>query len=117
MVVISTTFYKPTGLIDSELLYGRNVLKAQAEGAANCLTELELKKGGVFIEHTFCFGTQRVSGKYAVRHDTIWFTDPPKYYKFGVIGSKLEKNVIKLFNKTDEESSTLLFITKNEMLN
>ncbi len=115
VIVISITFYKPTGLIDSEVLHGKNLLTAQTEGAANCLTELELKQDGIFIEHTFCFGTQRVSGKYTVRLDTIWFNDSPEYYKFGVLGSKFGKNVIQLFESNDEEYPDHLFITENEL--
>ena len=62
LITIGTTIYKPLGLIDFDSLQGKDVLIAQREGAANCITTLKLKDSMTFIEYNYCFGTSRIKG-------------------------------------------------------
>lgn len=68
------------------------ILKANREGAANCMTYFELKKGNKFDATAYCFGTLTTSGSYHLKGDTIFLTNVRSnaranepYYKFGLI--------------------------------
>lgn len=89
-VVLFVTFLFPAGVIDFEKYEGKDLLIAQAEGAANCMTTLKLKEGNKFVERNVCFGVREVKGHYKIKRDTIFFDriDYPKsgdYYSFAVI--------------------------------
>ena len=60
-IVLTLTFLRPFGLIDFDKLEGDNILIAEREGAANCMTTLKLKDNFTFSERSVCWcdGNQR----------------------------------------------------------
>jgi hypothetical protein len=91
IVVLVLAFYKPFGLIDFDKLEGDNILLAEREGAANCMTTFKLKDDFTFKEQNVSFGVTEVSGKYRLQNETIYFDDvdlgrhEKDFYKFAVI--------------------------------
>jgi hypothetical protein len=126
IVVLVVTFYKPFGLIDFDKLEGDNILLAEREGAANCMTTFKLKEDFTFKEQNVCFGVTEVSGKYHLQNDTIYFDDvnlgryENVFYKFAVIkpsrfdNSKILGYLIRYKSLSDTVGHEL-WITKNEL--
>ena len=117
-LVIGLTLYKPFGLIDFDKLEGKDLLVAQREGVANCMTTLKLKEGGIFVERSVCFGIKKTNGKYKLENDTIWFSDTKRgvdFYEFGVIKEiRNDSQEILLFNNRNDTIPLNLFVRKNE---
>lgn len=125
-IVLTLTFLRPFGLIDFDKLEGNNVLVAEREGAANCMTTLKLKDDFTFSERSVCFGMTETKGKYHLQNDTIYFDNVSvgryenEFYKFAVIEpSKFNKDG-KHFELTRYKSLTdtvghELWITKNDL--
>lgn len=124
--VLITTFFRPNGLIDFDKLEGGNILVAEREGVANCMTTLKLKDNYFFKEQNICFGITEITGKYYMKNDTIYFEYlnsgrySGEYYSFGVIKpsrySENEKDLC--FVRYTSLTDTLgheLWITKNEL--
>ena len=91
MLVLIRTFLRPFGLIDFDKLEGDNVLVAEREGVANCMTTLKLKDNFTFTERSVCFGITETKGNYHLQNDTIYFDNVSvgrnenEFYKFAVI--------------------------------
>ena len=89
--VLAFAFFKPAGLIDFEKFESNNILIAQREGAANCMTTFKLKENNKFTEKNVCFGMTETKGDYKFINDTIYFENvelgrhEDEYYKFAVI--------------------------------
>ena len=125
-IVLTLTFLKPFGLIDFEKLESDNILVAEREGSANCMTTLKLKDDFTFSERSVCFGVTEIKGEYHIQNDTIYFDnvslsrDENEFYKFAIIEpSKFDKDG-KHFDLTRYKSLTdtighELWITKNEL--
>ncbi|MGX7688144.1 hypothetical protein ACWA1C_13355 [Flectobacillus roseus] len=125
-IVLTLTFLRPFGLIDFDKLEGDNVLVAEREGAANCMTTLKLKDDFTFSERSVCFGVTEIKGNYHLQNDTIYFDNVDvgrhenEFYKFAIIKpSKFNKDG-KHFDLTRYESLTdtvghELWITKNDL--
>lgn len=125
-LALTLTFLKPFGLIDFDKLEGDNVLIAEREGAANCMTTLKLKDNFTFSERSVCFGVTETKGNYHLQNDTIFFDNVSvgrhenEFYKFAVIEpSKFNKDG-KHFDLTRYTSLTdtvghELWITKNDL--
>jgi hypothetical protein len=126
ITVLVLTFYKPLGIIDFDKLEGVDVLIAEREGAANCLTILKLKEDHTFRERASCFGISVIKGTYTVINDTIYFENiqygrnKNEFYEFAVIkpseftNSKIVADLIKYKNKADT-TGYILWVTKNEL--
>lgn len=125
-LVLTVTFLKPFGLIDFDKLEGDNVLVAEREGAANCMTTLTLKDNFTFSERSVCFGVTETKGNYYLKKDTIYFDNisvgrhENVFYKFAVVkpakfeNSKILGKLIRykgLIDTTGDE----LWITKNDL--
>ncbi len=125
-IVLTITFLRPFGLIDFDKLEGDNVLVAEREGAANCMTTLKLKDDFTFRERSVCFGVTEIKGNYHLQDDTIYFDNVSvgrhenEFYKFAIIKpSKFNKDG-KHFDLTRYKSLTdtlghELWITKNDL--
>ncbi len=125
-IVLALTFYKPFGLIDFDKLEGGDLLIAEREGAANCMTTLKLKDDFTFRERNVCFGVTEIKGNYHLENDTIYFDNvnigrhEDEFYKFAIVKpSKFNKDG-KHFDLTRYKSLTdtvghELWITKNEL--
>ena len=91
LLVLGLTFLKPGGIINFDYLTGKDFIVARQEGAANCMTTLQLKRNGTFIEKNICFAATEVSGSFERKGDTIVFTsihtgrDVNDYYSYAVI--------------------------------
>ena len=89
--VVATTFFFPRGVVSFDRLEGEDMLVAQQEGVANCMTTIKLKEGQTFVMRDVCFGIVEVRGDYEVRDDTVFFSDvsvgrgEQKYFAFAVI--------------------------------
>ena len=87
-VMLFIIFLKPNGIINFDRIRGKDLLIAQAEGAANCMTTFKLKNNNKFVERTICFGVTEISGTYYLKGDTIIFNSVKlnryenEYYKF-----------------------------------
>lgn len=121
-LVLALTFYKPFGILNFDKLEGENLLTAQREGAANCMTTFKLKDNFTFKERNVCFGVTEVIGTYRISNDTIYFENVKRgkqediKYEFGVI-EELErytenKYALKLFNNRKDTIGFRYFIGK-----
>ena len=101
---------KPNGLINFDEFQGENVLFAQREGAANCMTTFRTKPDGHFRERTVCFGITEIRGKCQWKSDTLFFSNVslPRgeqgYYQFALLqpskyGDK--KALVRYKNRSD----------------
>jgi hypothetical protein len=98
-IALTLTFLIPFGLINFDKLEGNNVLVAEKEGAANCMTTLKLKDDFTFRERSVCFGVTEIKGNFHIENDTIYFDNVSlgrhenEFYKFAVIeSSKFNKD-------------------------
>ena len=125
-IVLSLTYWKPTGLINFDKLEGADLLIAEREGVANCTTRLRLKTNNKFNERSICFGISKISGNYFIKHDTIFFSDKKlernkKYYQFAVIEKTKSQNEkiiadLVLYNSLTDNDPNRLWITKNDLI-
>ena len=126
IIVVALTFIKPFGLIDFDKLEGENLLIAEREGTANCMTTLKLKDDFTFRERNVCFGVTETKGNFRFQNDTIYFDNVSvgrhknEFYKYAVIkSSKFDnsKNPSDLIRYKDLEDTAGhgLWITKNEL--
>ena len=125
-LVLALTYYKPFGLVDFDKLEGGDLLIAEREGAANCMTTLKLKDDFTFRERNICLGVTEITGNYHLQNDTIYFDNvkvgrhEDKFYEFAVIrqskpsNSKIGAHLIRFKSLTDT-SGHELWITKNEL--
>lgn len=120
--VLGSTLLFPRGLIDFIRFESNSVLIAQREGAANCMTTIELKENKTFTEKNICFGVTETTGTYRLKSDTIFFENvalgrqESDFYKFAVI-KKIGKKSSELV-RYESYSDTIgipLFIVKNEL--
>ncbi len=126
ILVLTLTFFKPFGLINFDKLEGGDILVAEREGAANCMTTLKLKEDFTFSERNYCFGVSEIKGTYRYQNDTIYFDNielgrgDNEYYKFAIIETlKFDKsnkkfNIVRFKNKSDTLGHEL-WITKNDL--
>lgn len=127
-VATGTALLRPTGIIDYDRLAGKDLLIAQREGAADCMTVLKLKENNTFIERNLCFGITEVKGSYLIKGDTILFTNAKtgrsneKYYMYATIKkkNKIEHGYYKsvgdlvLYKDRTDTTGHILWITKND---
>jgi hypothetical protein len=124
--VLCLAFLFPFGFINFDRLGGRDLLVAQREGAANCMTTFKLKDNKTFIEKNVCFGVTEIKGNYKMVHDTIYFENvvpgrhEDAYYKFAVIRpSPLTKGNKRFdlvrFKGFSDTTGHILWIVKNEL--
>jgi hypothetical protein len=125
-IVLALTFYKPFGLIDFDKFEGDDLLIAEREGSANCLTTLKLKEDFTFRERIGCFGVSEIKGTFRVANDTIYFENiqlgrhEDSFYKFAVIkptkfdNPKIFGDLIRYKDLTDTVGH-FLWITKNDL--
>src|SRR5262245_33920223 len=64
--VLALTYFMPAGLIDFDILEGEDLLVAEREGTANCMTTFRFKEHLTFRERTVCFGVDEVKGTYHI---------------------------------------------------
>ncbi|MDB5202975.1 MAG: hypothetical protein JWQ27_2384 [Ferruginibacter sp.] len=126
LFVICITYCQPSGLIDFDKFDGKDVLVAEREGAANCLTTVRLKEDYTFHERIGCFGIWERRGTYRVVNDTIYFEhilpgrQPDDNYAFAVIkpskfhNSKILGNLV-MYSNVADTGSTELWITNNNL--
>ncbi|WP_423130153.1 hypothetical protein [Gaoshiqia sp. Z1-71] len=124
--VLTVTLLKPNGLINFDKLQGKDLLVAEREGAANCMTTLKLKENNKFTERIVCFGVTELKGNYELKGDTIFFKYNGKfrhkngYHKFGVI-QKFDTMRLKylgdivMYKSLSDTTGLDLWITKNEL--
>jgi len=124
--ILALTFYKPSGLIDFDRLKGKDILIAQREGAANCMTTFKLKENNKFTERSVCFGLTEIKGNYKLKNDTIFFENvdlgrgEDEFYKFAIIRpSKFNKGNkhfdLVRFKNLNDTTGHELWITKNDL--
>jgi hypothetical protein len=125
-IVLTITFLKPNGLINFDSFQGKDVLIAQREGAANCMTTIKLKDDNSFRERSVCFGVTEIKGKYHYQNDTIYFDNVElgrhhnEFYKFALVRpSKLNNDGqhfdLVRYNSLTDTVGHELWITKNEL--
>jgi hypothetical protein len=124
--VLLLTYFKPLGIIDFDKFEGTDILIAEREGSANCLTTLKLKDDYTFRERIGCFGVSEIKGTFSVVNDTIYFDNiqlgrqEESFYKFAVIkptefdNPKVFGDLIRYKDLTDTVGH-FLWITKNEL--
>jgi hypothetical protein len=125
-IVLSLTVYKPFGLVDFDNLEGGDLLIAEREGAANCMTTLKLKDDLTFRERNVCFGVGEIKGSYHLQNDTIFFDKVQfgrhenEFYEFALVTPSKYNKDGKHFDLTRYKNikDTVrheLWITKNEL--
>jgi hypothetical protein len=126
--VLTLTLLKPAGLINFEKLEGKDLLVAQREGAANCMTTFRLKENNKFTERSVCFGTTEVKGNFKQIGDTLFFSNvsmgrgESNYYEFALIrpsdsrSGNMLGNLVQYKSKNDSTGNEI-WIVKNELPN
>ncbi|MCT4637455.1 MAG: hypothetical protein N4A72_07085 [Bacteroidales bacterium] len=123
--ILIITLLKPYGLVDFDKFSGQDLLIAQREGAANCMTTFKLKENNKFVERSVCFGVSEIDGDFEIINDTIYFSNvnlprgDTSYYdfalimpsRFGTVNNKFD--LIRYENKNDTIGHEL-WIIKNE---
>lgn len=122
--VLILSYLKPGGVINFEKLSGKDLLLAEREGAANCMSYFKIKENNNFIFQQNCFGTSQTKGKYEISGDSIFLREVTKgrdvdsFYKFAVLkpsiftNGKIEKDIWLYYSENDT-SGYMLGITKN----
>ncbi|WP_217604880.1 hypothetical protein [Chitinophaga sp. GbtcB8] len=124
--VLCLTFIFPFGIIDFDKLSGEDLLIAQREGVANCMTTFKLKDNHTFREKRVCFGVTEIKGNYKIVHDTIYFENvefgghEDTFYKFAVIRpSKFNEDNKQFdlvrFKDFKDTTGHVLWIVKNDL--
>jgi hypothetical protein len=124
--VLGLTFFFPFGIINFDRISGDDLLVAQREGAANCMTTLKLKDNKTFIEKNVCFGVTEIKGNYKIVHDTIYFENivlgryEDTFYKFAIIRpSKFNKDNkhfdLVRFKDFSDTTGHVLWIVKKDL--
>jgi hypothetical protein len=123
-IILILTFIKPNGLINFDKFNGTDILIAQREGAANCMTTIKLKENMTFRERSVCFGVTEIKGTYELRNDTVFFENieygrnENEFYEFAVIEpSKINPDkfdFVRFKNKNDTIGHEL-WVVKNEL--
>lgn len=125
-LVILLVGYRPFGMINFERFESKDLLIAQREGVANCMTTFQLKENKRFRERSVCFGVTTKEGQYSIHNDTITFSDVRSsrerdFYKFAVIkppdslsGGGIADLV--LYRSQQDTTPYKLWITKNELI-
>lgn len=125
-IILTIIFIKPFGIINFDEFEGTNVLIAEREGVANCMTTLKLKSNNTFRQKSVCFGITEITGNYHFKNDTIYFDaidfdrDKSKIYKFAIIKpstSKKNQNNFHLilYQNLSDTIGYELYIIKNEL--
>ena len=125
-LVLTSTFFRPFGLVNYDKLEGNSILVAKREGVANCMTTLKLRDDHTFRERDVCFGVTVVSGTYHLKNDTIYFDEAGSggrdkgYYQFAVVRSSRsspdgEHFDLIFYNSLADTVGRELWITKNEL--
>ena len=126
-LVLTLTFFKPSGLVDFDSLQGDDLLVAEREGVANCMTVLKLKENKQFRERNVCFGVTEIKGSYELKGDTVFFKDvefgrgESEYYKFAVIkrsglpNKKIIGDLIR-YKSYNDTTGHELWITKDKLI-
>lgn len=124
MVGLGLIFLMPSGIVNFDKLEGEDLLIAQRQGAASCMTTFKIKPNNKFKETSVCFGVFEVRGNYEIRNDTIFFSDAivPRenedYYEFAIIQkSKLrDEDALFRYRNRNDTVGHELWITKNEIM-
>ncbi len=126
ILVLILTFFNPSGIINFEKFEADDILIANREGAANCMTTLKLKDDFTFKERNVCFGVTEIKGNYHIKNDTIYFDNvnigrhEDEFYMFAIVKPSKFNEDGKHFDLTRYKSLTdtvghVLWITKNEL--
>ena len=110
------------GMIRLDRIYGKDILVAGREGAANCFTTFKLKNTQNFTTESFCFGREWNRGRYFISGDTIHFAGTSQQangYLFGLIEMQSKtfpgRDLLWLFRSRDDKDPYFLFISMNEL--
>ncbi len=124
--VLLLIYFKPLGIVDFDKSEGTDILIAEREGAANCLTTLKFKDDYTFRERIGCFGISEIKGTFRVVNDTIYFENIQlgrqieSFYKYAVIkptkfdNPNILGDLIRYKDLTDTVGH-FLWITKNDL--
>jgi len=125
-IVACLVGYRPAGMIDFEHFESKDLLVAEREGVANCLTTFKLKEDKTFRERSVCFGVTKKEGQYSIHNDTIVFSNiesskDKDFYKFAVIKPSDSLSVgdigdLVLYRNLQDSTPYRLWITKNELI-
>lgn len=124
--ILGLIFAKPFGMIDFEKLSGKDLLVAEREGAANCLSTFRLKNHNNFTFKTICFGSFEANGSYNANGDTIFFKNvtpergQDRFYEYGIIKTSYfsNKNItgdLYLYKNKADTSPYILWIILNNL--
>lgn len=129
LAVLVSVCLAPTGLVDFDRLTGKDVLVADREGVANCVTRLKLKANSIFIQRQVCFGITEIKGSYAIKHDTLFFTNVApnrqvdSFYTYAVLkqektydNKNAKPDLYMYYSKTDTVGYPL-FVAENNLKN
>ncbi len=125
-IVVCLTFFFPLGLINFDRISSDDLLVAQREGAANCMTTFKLKDNKTFVEKNMCFGVTEIRGNYKIVRDTIYFENvevgrhEDGFYKFALIRPSIFDTDAKRFDLVrfkdfDDTTGHELWIIRNEL--
>lgn len=125
IMVLGLSLFFPRGFVDFGRLNGKDLLVAQREGVANCMTTLVLKENGTFRELNVCFGITTITGTYSLKGDTIFFhnvlsrEERESYYRYALVkywDDKIEKSYLACYNNYPDTLEYSLGIIKNDLI-
>ncbi|MFA6249449.1 MAG: hypothetical protein WC615_21100 [Mucilaginibacter sp.] len=116
LLVLTAVLMRPFGIRDYAVFESENILVADREGAANCMTTLMLKESGRFKMRSVCFGIDEDMGTYAIQNDTIKLNysssrGATDMFKYAVLDST--KKYLRFYNTTPDTTPYWLYIRLN----
>jgi hypothetical protein len=118
IILLTLVVLRPFGLIDYRVFESENVLVAEREGVANCMTTLMLKESGRFRMRSVCFGVDEETGTYTFNKDTLKlnyasFRGGDNGFKYGILDTA-DKS-LKLYRTALDTLPIPLYVSKNEI--
>ena len=124
--ILLIVYIRPYGIIDFEEFEDTTILEAGREGGGNCNTKLKLFANNTFEEKERCFATSKITGKWEMRSDTIFFRNTQSgfmkndFYQFATIVEPEMKESLATLLRFEDRSDTTghkIWIIKNELEN
>jgi len=125
LVVITSTYLKPFGIIDFQQFESKTVLEARKEGGGGCNILLKLYEDYTFKESESCFGASTTKGEWHIKNDTFYFgkvrngTRVDEYYEKGIIEKRKYDNSIEYLRRYLNSSDSIgmrIRVTKNKLI-
>lgn len=115
IMMIITSFSVFYNTFITNVTEGKDILVAQREGIANCMTTITFNENGKYYKQNVCFGISETVGAYKMKNDTIWFKDDEDNKEDKLKFALLKSNELVLHYKTDDKRPLKMFVIFNDL--